>query len=84
MSAKLPGGSELMFFEGEATAGTSPQVVFGLARGGIDDVALALAARGVSLVTPVSEAPGGWSVEFRDPDGQGLALFQDAQWPRRE
>lgn len=82
LSAKLPGGSELVFFEGEATVGSSPQVVFGLARGGIDEVAAALAARGVSLLTPVSEAPGGWSVEFRDPDEHPLAFFQDARWPR--
>lgn len=83
LSAKLPGNSELVFFEGEATVGTTPQIVFGLENGGIDDAAEALAARGVSLVTPVSEAPGGWSVEFRDPDGHPLAYYQEERWPRK-
>jgi catechol 2,3-dioxygenase-like lactoylglutathione lyase family enzyme len=81
--ATLPGGTELLFFEGEAVRGTSPQIVFGLEEGGIDSVAEALVARGVQLLTPVSEAPGGWSVEFKDPDGHPLAFFQDAALPRR-
>lgn len=81
--ARLPGNVELLFFEGEATRGTSPQVVFGLAQGGIASVAEALAARGVQVVTPVSEAPGGWSVEFIDPDGHPLALYQDGALPQR-
>ena len=80
---KLPGGTELVFFEGEAVRGTSPQIVFGLDEGGIDTAAEALVARGVQLLTPVSEAPGGWSVEFKDPDGHPLAFFQDAALPRR-
>jgi glyoxylase I family protein len=79
----LPGGTELLFFEGEAVRGTSPQIVFGLAEGGIDTAAEALAARGVQLLTPVTEAPGGWSVEFKDPDGHGLAFFQEEALPRR-
>lgn len=83
LSAKLPGNTELVFFEGEASVGTTPQIVFGLENGGIDDAAEALAARGVSLITPVSEAPGGWSVEFRDPDGHPLAFYQEERWPRR-
>jgi glyoxylase I family protein len=76
-------GAELLFFEGEAVRGTSPQIVFGLDDGGIDTAAEALAARGVQLLTPVSEAPGGWSVEFKDPDGHPLAFFQDEKLPRR-
>lgn len=80
---KLASGTELLFFEGEATPGTSPQVVFGLDDGGIDTAVEALAERGVQLLTPVSEAPGGWSVEFKDPDGHGLAFFQDGALPRR-
>jgi predicted enzyme related to lactoylglutathione lyase len=83
LSAKLPGNTELVFFEGEASVGTTPQIVFGLENGGIDDAAEALAARGVSLITPVSEAPGGWSVEFRDPDGHPLAYYQEERWPRK-
>jgi catechol 2,3-dioxygenase-like lactoylglutathione lyase family enzyme len=79
----LPGGTELLFFEGEAVRGTSPQIVFGLDEGGIDTAAEALAARGVQLLTPVTEAPGGWSVEFKDPDGHPLAFFQEEALPRR-
>jgi glyoxylase I family protein len=81
--ATLPSGTELLFFEGEAVRGTSPQVVFGLEEGGIDSAAEALAAAGVPLLTPVTEAPGGWSVEFGDPDGHPLAFFQDGALPRR-
>ncbi|MBX3221223.1 MAG: hypothetical protein KF795_11940, partial [Labilithrix sp.] len=67
LQVNLPSGVELLFFEGEATVGTSPQLVFGLEKGGIDNVVDAFAARGVTIVTPVSEAPGGWSADFRDP-----------------
>jgi glyoxylase I family protein len=80
---KLASGTELVFFEGEAIRGSSPQIVFGLDEGGIDSAAEALAARGVQLLTPVSEAPGGWSVEFKDPDGHPLAFFQAEALPRR-
>lgn len=83
LSCHLNEHTELMFFQGEATRGASPQVVFGLEHGGIDDVAEALAQRGATLVTPVTEAPGGWSVEFRDPDQHGLSLYQDGGLPRR-
>ena len=83
LSAKLAGGTELVFFEGEAVRGTSPQVVFGLDEGGIDTAAEALAERGVQLLTPVTEAPGGWSVEFRDPDEHPLAFYQVEALPRR-
>jgi predicted enzyme related to lactoylglutathione lyase len=79
----LPGGTELVFFEGEATRGTSPQIVFGLDEGGIDTAAEALVERGVPVLTPVTEAPGGWSVEFADPDGHPLAFFQEEALPRR-
>ncbi len=81
--ATLPNGTELVFFEGEAVRGTSPQVVFGLDQGGIDTAAEALIARGVPVLTPVTEAPGGWSVEFKDPDGHPLAFFQAEALPRR-
>jgi glyoxylase I family protein len=79
----LPGGTELLFFVGEAARGTSPQVVFGLDEGGIDTAVEALVERGVQMLTPVSEAPGGWSVEFKDPDQHPLAFFQDGALPRR-
>jgi glyoxylase I family protein len=78
---KLP-GSELVFFQGDATRGTSPQVVFGLESGGIDSLAEGLAKQGVQLLTPVSEAPGGWSLEFADPDDHKLAFFQEGTLPR--
>jgi predicted enzyme related to lactoylglutathione lyase len=80
--AALASGTELLFFEGEAVRGTSPQVVFGLDDGGIDTAAEALAAQGVQLLTPVSEAPGGWSLEFKDPDGHPIAFFQAESLPR--
>jgi predicted enzyme related to lactoylglutathione lyase len=83
LSGKLAGGTELVFFEGEAVRGTSPQVVFGLDEGGIDTAVEALAERGVQLLTPVTEAPGGWSVEFKDPDGHPLAFYQVEALPRR-
>ena len=82
-SCMLPGGTELVFFEGEAARGTSPQIVFGLDEGGIDTAAEALVERGVQLLTPVTEAPGGWSVEFKDPDGHPLAFYQVEAQPRR-
>lgn len=80
---RLPTGTELGFFEGEATLGSSPQIVFGLDDGGIDMVAERLAQQGVELLTPVSEAPGGWSFEFADPDRHPLAFYQDGALPRR-
>jgi len=83
LSGMLAKGTELVFFEGEAVRGTSPQIVFGLDEGGIDTAAEALVARGVPLLTPVSEAPGGWSLEFNDPDGHPLAFFQEGALPRR-
>ncbi len=82
LTVKLDSGTELLFFEGEAVRGTSPQIVFGLDDGGIDSAAEALAAQGVQLLTPVSEAPGGWALEFRDPDGHPIAFFQDQSLPR--
>lgn len=83
MSGKLPDGCEILFFEGEATQGTSPQIVFGLDEGGIDSVVEGLAKQGVQLLTQVTEAPGGWSIEFRDPDEHGLAFYQSGELPRR-
>jgi glyoxylase I family protein len=75
-------GCELLFFEGESKPGTSPQVVFGLERGGIDTLAEQLVKQGVQVLTPVSEAPGGWSLEFSDPDEHKLAFFQRGALPR--
>lgn len=83
LTTKLASGTELLFFEGEAVRGTSPQIVFGLDQGGIDTAAEALVSLGAQLLTPVSEAPGGWSVEFHDPDEHPLAFYQDGSLPRR-
>jgi glyoxylase I family protein len=80
--ARLPGDVEFMFFPGDAPRGATPQVVFGLVKGGIDSIVASLAGAGVEIVTAVTEAPGGWSVEFKDPDGHMLALFQDGALPR--
>jgi glyoxylase I family protein len=57
-------------------------LVFGLAKGGIDSMVASLAAAGVELVTAVTEALGGWSAEFKDPDGHLLSLYQDGGLPR--
>lgn len=81
--ATLPNGTEILFFEGDPKPGTSPQIVFGLSEGGIDDAATSLASKGVQLLTQVTEAPGGWSLEFADPDGHGVAYFQAGALPRK-
>ena len=77
------GPLSLVFIQREARPGDSPVVVFGL-EGGIDDIAEALAGRGVEIVVPVSEAPdGGLTMDFLDPDGNVLSLHQPAGAPRR-
>jgi predicted enzyme related to lactoylglutathione lyase len=77
-------GLNLVFIQRSGTrAGDSPVVVFELA-GGIDDCAEALAAKGVEIVVPVSEAPdGGLTLDFLDPDRNVLSLYQAATAPRR-
>lgn len=82
LQARVPGDVELVFLAGEAKPGATPQVVFGLAKGGIDGVVASLAASGVDVITPVTEAPGGWSAELKDPDGHILSLYQDGALPR--
>ena len=49
--------------------------------GGVDALVAGLAAAGVELVTPVTEAPGGRSTELNDPDGH-IWLYQDRALPR--
>src|SRR5690606_37101998 len=83
MSASFEGGFQLLFFQQEGKRGDTPALVFDLRDGGIDDVVAALAEQGVTIVTPVSEAPGGWSADFLDPDGFGLGLWQSGEQPRR-
>ena len=66
----------------EGKRGNTPALIFELHDGGIDDIVAGLAAAGVTIVTPVSEAPGGWSADFLDPDGFGLGLWSPADKPR--
>lgn len=82
LQGRLEQGLELIFFQMPARHGDSPALIFSLDEGGIDDVVAALVANGVTIVTPVSEAPGGWSADFLDPDGFGLGLWQPGDRPR--
>ena len=72
----------LIFFKRDEPIGRSPIVVFQLADGGIDDVVEQLSSRGVQMITPVSEAPGGWTADFVDPDRHMLSLYQYDKVPR--
>ncbi|UYN98718.1 MAG: VOC family protein [Devosia sp.] len=82
LQAHLDSGLDLIFFEMDGVRGTTPAVIFEVDEGGIDDIVADLAAKGVTIVTPVSEAPGGWSADFLDPDGFGLGLWQSESLPR--
>lgn len=73
----------LVFIVRDARIGDSPVVVFGL-DGGIDDYAEELARKGVEIVVPVSQAPdGGLTLDFLDPDGNVLSLYQGQGAARR-
>ncbi len=82
LSGRLDSGLELVFFQMDGQRGDTPALVFDLKGGGIDDIVAGLAEQGVTIVTPVSEAPGGWSADFLDPDGFGLGLWQAEDLPR--
>jgi predicted enzyme related to lactoylglutathione lyase len=83
MAMAQAGAVMLVFIPREAKTGESPIPVFSL-DGGIDACAEALAAKGVEIVVPVSEAPdGGLTLDFLDPDGHVLSLHQAADLPRR-
>jgi glyoxylase I family protein len=82
LSGKLEHGLEVIFFQMEGVRGNTPALVFTVDGGGIDDIVAGLAEQGVTIVTPVSEAPGGWSADFLDPDGFGLGLWQSGEFPR--
>ncbi|MBK8084440.1 MAG: VOC family protein [Devosia sp.] len=82
LQGSLDNGLDLIFFQMPARRGESPAIVFTVDEGGIDDIVADLAAKGVTIVTPVSEAPGGWSADFLDPDGFGLGLWQSGGLPR--
>lgn len=79
--ATLGNGVEMMFFEGEERIGRSPIIVFELEDGYMETVLENLAKKGVEIVNPVSEAPGGWSADFKDPDGHPLAFYQTGSLP---
>lgn len=81
--ATTANGIELLFFKMETMPGNSPIVVFDLPEGGIDDVVASLSEQGVTIVTPVSHAPGGWSSEFLDPDGHTISTYQSEEVPRK-
>jgi predicted enzyme related to lactoylglutathione lyase len=80
--AKIGTEIEMLVFRGDPKPGNTPGIVFGLAEGGIETVVGSLAAAGVEIVTPVSEAPGGWSADFKDLDGHVMSFFQDQALPR--
>ncbi len=82
LQGQLDQGLGIIFFEMEAARGSSPALIFELPDGGIDDIVAGLVEQGVTIVTPVSEAPGGWSADFLDPDGFGLGLWSPADKPR--
>ncbi|MDH4442226.1 MAG: VOC family protein [Rhizobium sp.] len=82
LQGNLEGGMELVFFQQEAVRGSTPAIVFTVPVGGIDDIIADLEAKAVTIVTPVSEAPGGWSAEFLDPDGFTIGLWQSEAFPR--
>ena len=82
LQGKLANGLEIIFFQQEGVRGNTPAIIFTVDEGGIDDIVADLSAKGVTIVTPVSEAPGGWSADFLDPDGFGLGLWQSDELPR--
>lgn len=82
LQGSIENGPDLIFFQQAGKRGDTPAIVFELDEGGIDDVVAELAEKGVNIVTPVSEAPGGWSADFLDPDGFGLGLWQSGDLPR--
>lgn len=82
LMAKIGNEVDMLVFPGDPKPGNTPGIVFGLADGGIDTIVTSMAAAGVEIVTPVSEAPGGWSADFRDPDGHVVSFFQAEALPR--
>lgn len=70
------GSAWFIFFEEAGVApGGSPILVFSV-KEGIERTVEALALKGVEIVVPVSEAPGGLSADFLDPDRHVLSLYQ--------
>jgi len=82
LQGHLENGLDLIFFQMDGKRGDTPAIIFEVSDGGIDDIVAELSGKGVTIVTPVSEAPGGWSADFLDPDGFGLGLWQSGELPR--
>lgn len=82
LMAKLVNDLELIFFKQESRPGNSPIIVFEINEGGIDDIVSGLAEKGVTIVTPVSHAPGGWSADIADPDGHAISMYQSEDVPK--
>jgi glyoxylase I family protein len=68
----------IFFEEPDVKPGTSPILVFSV-KSDIRETVDALVRQGVEIVAPVSEAPGGLSADFLDPDGHVLSLYQADQ-----
>ncbi len=83
LHARIGEEIEVLVFPGEPMPGNTPGIVFGLAEGGIETIIASMADAGVEIVTPVAEAPGGWSADFRDPDGHVISFFQAESVPLR-
>lgn len=81
LAGALGPGVEIMFMNGDARPGNTPELLFDLPEGGLEDAVQALAAAGVSIVTPIGEAPEGWGVHFADPDGVPVTLYQKNDKP---
>jgi predicted enzyme related to lactoylglutathione lyase len=80
--AKVGNETEMLVFPGDPAPGNTPGIVFGLAEGGIETIVAGLAAADAEIVSPVAVAPGGWSADFKDPDGHTMSLFQDGSLPK--
>ena len=83
LTTRIGTETELLVFPGDPQPGNTPGVVFSLPDGGLDTLIERLAAAGMEIVTPVSEAPGGFYADFRDPDGQVISFFQPGEKPKR-
>ena len=71
----------ISFMPGGGRPGNTPLVTFTLPDGGIADVVAGLAGQGVTIVTPVDEAPQGKGAAFLDPDLHMIGLYQPAGKP---
>lgn len=82
LMATMANEVSLVFFKQEPRPGNSPVVVFDIPEGGIDDIVSTLSEKGVTIVTPVSHAPGGWTADIADPDEHHISFYQSEDLPR--